>query len=347
MSVAASAKMALAFAELTGGVKFDGKKHRAEMSRFRAKKNHGGGGGGSGSARSNEGASGSGRADGRDSGTASKANKKKQKDLASRKRERARGVAEHAGDDAVEVFGTRKQKVGPSSARKRGDRGSSDSDASPDDETDSEADDASDSLETGLQAALREASADAARGSRASATEEAANALRKKYKIRIRDAGGGGAVSAASLFGFRRARRAVPRPRVREDAARSLSRSRLRDAHPDSAPGDPRVAGKPRAPRRRAHGLGENARVSPAHHLRFAFEGRYERRTSGVAPVTDERARAAVAQDPTFAVPRREHHQARSSRFVARPFFFLTQMRFSSLFFRRPEYTRRREKRRR
>ena len=73
MSVAASAKMALAFAELTGGVKFDGKKHRAEMSRFRAKKNHGGGGGGSGSARSNEGASGSGRADGRDSGTASKA----------------------------------------------------------------------------------------------------------------------------------------------------------------------------------------------------------------------------------------------------------------------------------
>ena len=34
MSVAAAAKMALAFAELTGGVKFDGKKHHAEMSRF-------------------------------------------------------------------------------------------------------------------------------------------------------------------------------------------------------------------------------------------------------------------------------------------------------------------------
>ena len=202
MSVAASAKMALAFAELTGGVKFDGKKHRAEMSRFSAKKNHGGGGGGSGSARSGEGASGSGRAGGHDSGDTGDKNKKKQKDLASRKRERARGVAEHAGDDAVEVFGTRKQKVGPSSARKRGDRGSSDSDASPDDETDSEADDASDSLETGLQAALREASADAARGSRASATEEAANALRKKYKIRIRDAGGEGRCPPPLSSGF-------------------------------------------------------------------------------------------------------------------------------------------------
>ena len=70
MSVAAAAKMALAFAELTGGVKFDGKKHHAEMSRFSVKKTHGGGGGGSGSARSGEGASGSGRTGGRDGGNA-------------------------------------------------------------------------------------------------------------------------------------------------------------------------------------------------------------------------------------------------------------------------------------
>ena len=71
MSVAAAAKMALAFAELTGGVKFDGKKHHAEMSRFSAKKTQQrGGGGGSGSARSGDGASGSGRTGGRAGGAA-------------------------------------------------------------------------------------------------------------------------------------------------------------------------------------------------------------------------------------------------------------------------------------
>ena len=57
MSVAASAKMALAFAELTGGVKF-GKKHRVEMDKFRQ-----GGGGGGGPSRTANGASGSGRDD--------------------------------------------------------------------------------------------------------------------------------------------------------------------------------------------------------------------------------------------------------------------------------------------
>jgi hypothetical protein len=41
MSEAASAKMALAFASLTGGVRFDGKRHRDDMKLFR----RGGGGG--------------------------------------------------------------------------------------------------------------------------------------------------------------------------------------------------------------------------------------------------------------------------------------------------------------
>ena len=215
MSAAASAKMALAFAELTGGVKFDGKKHRAVMSRFSAKKNHGGGGGGSGSARAGEGASGSGRAGGHDSGDTSDKNKKKQKDLASRERERARGVAERADDDAVEVFGTRRQKLGkPSGGRadvpSRGKRVKDDTrggadrvsrdapDASPRD-TDSEAHDGSDSLETGLRAALREASAPRRA---ASQTEEAAAALRKKHKIRVRDAGGEGRCPPPLSGGF-------------------------------------------------------------------------------------------------------------------------------------------------
>ena len=105
--------MALAFAELTGGVKFDGKKLiHAEMSRFSVKKTHGGGGGGSGSARSGEGASGSRRTGGRDGGNAGGSGKKKQKDLASRKRERARGeptTTPPSDDDAV-GFGVRHAK---------------------------------------------------------------------------------------------------------------------------------------------------------------------------------------------------------------------------------------------
>lgn len=218
MSVAAAAKMALAFAELTGGVKFDGKKHHAEMSRFSAKKTQQrGGGGGSGSARSGDGASGSGRTGGRDDGNAGGSGKKKQKDLASRKRERARGepTTTHADDDAVEVFGTRNQtrlkkragEPSPSPATKR--RGKDDtsdaSDASTDSETESELDSGSDSLETGLQEALREASkSEGPRGTGASSskTEEAANVLRKKYKIRVRDAGGEGRCPPPLAGGF-------------------------------------------------------------------------------------------------------------------------------------------------
>ena len=216
MSVAAAAKMALAFAELTGGVKFDGKKHHAEMSRFSAKKTHGGGGGGSGSARSGEGASGSGRTGGRDGGNAGGSGKKKQKDIASRKRERARGepTTTHADDDAVEVFGTRsktrlKKRAGepsPSPGKRRGKDDTSDaSDASTESETESELDAGSDSLETGLQEALREASkSEGLRGMGASSskTEEAANVLRKKYKIRVRDAGGEGRCPPPIAEGF-------------------------------------------------------------------------------------------------------------------------------------------------
>ena len=211
MSVAAAAKMALAFAELTGGVKFDGKKHHAEMSRFSVKKTHGGGGGGSGSARSGEGASGSGRTGGRDGGNAGGSGKKKQKDLASRKRGRAGGepTTTHADDDAVEVFGTRSQtrlkkragKPSPSPGKRRAkDKASDASDASTDSETESE-------LETGLQEALREASkSEGPRGKvaskKSSKTEEAANALRKKYKIRVRDAGGEGRCPPPLAEGF-------------------------------------------------------------------------------------------------------------------------------------------------
>ena len=223
MSVAASAKMALAFAELTGGVKFDGKKHRDEMSRFSAKKHNGGGGGGSvGSARSGEGASGSGRAGGHDAGDGGGASgsgnkKKKQKDLASRTRERARGVSERADDDAVEVFGTRSQNrrrgggapSASASSRKKPTAGESESSDSDDDiviDSDSETP-PSDSLETGLEAALRTASAEPPRSSK---IEEAANALRKKHKIRVRDAGGEGRCPPPLSSGFAEIARRYP-----------------------------------------------------------------------------------------------------------------------------------------
>ena len=216
MSVAASAKMALAFAELTGGVKFDGKKHRAEMSRFSAKKHNGGGGGGSvGSARSGEGASGSGRAGGHDAGDGGGASgsgnkKKKQKDLASRTRERARGVSERADDDAVEVFGTRSQnrKRGGASSRKKPTAGESESSDSENDiviDSDSETP-PSDSLETNLEAALRTSSAERS----SSKIEEAANVLRKKHKIRVRDAGGEGRCPPPLSAGFAEIARRYP-----------------------------------------------------------------------------------------------------------------------------------------
>ena len=216
MSVAASAKMALAFAELTGGVKFDGKKHRDEMSRFSAKKHNGGGGGGSvGSARSGEGASGSGRAGGHDAGDGGGASgsgnkKKKQKDLASRTRERARGVSERADDDAVEVFGTRSQnrKRGGASSRKKPTAGESESSDSENDiviDSDSETP-PSDSLETNLEAALRTSSAERS----SSKIEEAANVLRKKHKIRVRDAGGEGRCPPPLSAGFAEIARRYP-----------------------------------------------------------------------------------------------------------------------------------------
>jgi superfamily II RNA helicase len=224
MSVAASAKMALAFAELTGGVKFDGKKHRAEMSRFSAKKHNGGGGGGSvGSARSGEGASGSGRAGGHDAGDGGGASgsgnkKKKQKDLASRTRERARGVSNsRADDDAVEVFGTRSHNRSrrggapgaSASSRKKPTAGESDLSDSDDDiviDSDSETP-PSDSLETNLEAALRTSSAEPPRWSK---IEEAANVLRKKHKIRVRDAGGEGRCPPPLSLGFAEIRKRYP-----------------------------------------------------------------------------------------------------------------------------------------
>jgi ATP-dependent RNA helicase DDX52/ROK1 len=224
MSVAASAKMALAFAELTGGVKFDGKKHRAEMSRFSAKKHNGGGGGGSvGSARSGEGASGSGRAGGHDAGDGGGASgsgnkKKKQKDLASRARERARGVSNsRADDDAVEVFGTRSQNrrrggggapgASASSRRKRNEGESDLSDSENDIVIDSDSETPpSDSLDKGLEAAIRTSSAERS----SSKIEEAANVLRKKHKIRVRDAGGEGRCPPPLSLGFAEIRKRYP-----------------------------------------------------------------------------------------------------------------------------------------
>ena len=114
------------------------------------------------------------------------------------------------------MFGTRnqtrlKKRAGePSPSPREGRRGKDDtseldSDASTDSETESELDSGSDSLETGLQEALREASkSEGPRGTGASSskTEEAANVLRKKYKIRVRDAGGEGRCPPPLAGGF-------------------------------------------------------------------------------------------------------------------------------------------------
>ena len=202
MSVAASAKMALAFAELTGGVKF-GKKHRVEMDKFRQ-----GGGGGGGPSRTANGASGSGRDDygarGEDddghntSNTSKNTSKKKQKEAASRRRERERGVDGSYSDNvgAVTVFGQRNgagkgsghakdDTSGGKKAKKNKINGSSEKGKGKDDASDSEDDFAH--PPTSLQS---------------SKIEERANVLRKRFKIRVRDAGGEGRCPVPLSEGF-------------------------------------------------------------------------------------------------------------------------------------------------
>lgn len=206
MSIASSAKLQLAFAELTGGVKFCGKKHAAEMEKFRTKSAvSGGGGGGRGNADAV--ASGSGRGDGlrgpgdnetHVGGTAKQSNKKKNatKAEASRVREMGRGVVvgeweNHSdGDHGVAVFGkVKKQPAGrddakQSSGPKKGKPGSREQPPDADD---------FDAFEETLREAHQSAAGGSSRASNQfSKKEERANALRKRFKIRVRDAGGEG-----------------------------------------------------------------------------------------------------------------------------------------------------------
>ena len=178
MSDLAAAKAQLAFAELTGGVKFSGRKHGRDMAVFSRKKSSsqqngvGGGGGTAGSragdppaTRGHAGASASGRAHHVPAGTGSKKSKKG-------KASTGRGAADWkdlgGGDDDadgegdIDVFGGSASRA-------------------------SEGADASDKKEkkrrkSALQEAADEAAADV--GPR-SAQEEAANVLRKTHKIRV------------------------------------------------------------------------------------------------------------------------------------------------------------------
>ena len=169
MSSAASAKMALAFAELTGGVKFDGKRHRQEMSLFGG----GGGRGGEGAAdraRGSAGASASGRGAGEDADRDGASSKKRAKAAAAKRARRDGSLARDGSDDdeddgAIDVFGGGKFS---SAAKKKKFAAARDAD--------------------GTNRALADAASALAPAAR-SRQEEAANVLRKTHKIRVQGAG--------------------------------------------------------------------------------------------------------------------------------------------------------------
>ena len=179
MSSSASAKMALAFAELTGGVKFDGKRHRRDMALFGG----GGGRGGEGAAdrgRGSAGASASGRGAGEETGGGGAENarggggasaKRRAKAAAAKRARRDDPLARDASDDdeddgAIDVFGGGKS----SSAAKNKKKSAAALDAD------------------GTDRALADAASALAPAAR-SRQEEAANVLRKKHKIRVQGAG--------------------------------------------------------------------------------------------------------------------------------------------------------------
>ena len=173
MSDLAAAKAQLAFAELTGGVKFSGRKHGRDMAVFSRKKSSqqngvGGGGGTAGSragdppaTRGHAGASASGRAHDAPAGTGSK---KSKKGKASTGRDAADWKDLGGGDDDADGEGDI-DVFGGSASRASGGA------------------DASDKKEkkrrkSALQEAADEAAADR---SPRSAQEEAANILRKTH----------------------------------------------------------------------------------------------------------------------------------------------------------------------
>ena len=169
MSSAASAKMALAFAELTGGVKFDSKRHRQQMSLFGG----GGGRGGEGAAdraRGSAGASASGRGAGEDADRDGASSKKRAKAAAAKCARRDGSLARDGSDDdeddgAIDVFGGGKFS---SAAKKKKFAAARDAD--------------------GTNRALADAASALAPAVR-SRQEEAANVLRKTHKIRVQGAG--------------------------------------------------------------------------------------------------------------------------------------------------------------
>ena len=169
MSSAASAKMALAFAELTGGVKFDSKRHRQQMSLFGG----GGGRGGEGAAdraRGSAGASASGRGAGEDADRDGASSKKRAKAAAAKCARRDGSLARDGSDDdeddgAIDVFGGGKFS---SAAKKKKFAAARDAD--------------------GTNRALADAASALAPAAR-SRQEEAANVLRKTHKIRVQGAG--------------------------------------------------------------------------------------------------------------------------------------------------------------
>ena len=177
MSDLAAVKAQLAFAELTGGVKFSGRKHGRDMAVFSRKKssqqNGVGGGGGTAGARAGDppatrghaGASASGRAHDAPAGTGSK---KSKKGKASTGRDAADWKDLGGGDDDADGEGDI-DVFGGSASRASGGA------------------DASDKKEkkrrkSALQEAADEAAADR---SPRSAQEEAANILRKTHKIKV------------------------------------------------------------------------------------------------------------------------------------------------------------------
>jgi len=176
MSDLAAAKAQLAFAELTGGVRFSGRKHGRDMAVFnrggkKSSQSGVGGGGAVGTTRDDDdarvraaGASGSGRA--RAASTTSKSKRSKKSNASDGKdaadwNELGGGQESSDGEGDIDVFGGSASKKSDDGTGEKGEK-------------------------RRRKSALQEA-ADAATGDKGprSALEEAANVLRKRHKIRV------------------------------------------------------------------------------------------------------------------------------------------------------------------
>ena len=295
MSDLAAAKAQLAFAELTGGVRFSGRKHGRDMAVFnRGKKSQQSGVGGGGAVGTGDdddarvraaGASGSGRA--REPSTKPKSKRSKNskasdgKDAADWNELGGGQDTSSDGEGDIDVFGGSASKKSDDVTGEKGEK-------------------------RRRKSALQEA-ADAATGDKGprSALEEASNVLRKRHKIRV--------AGAARIL-----RRPSHQTRPRAQDARTARGGWVRDTHADPAAGDTHLTGRERVAGGGADGVGQDARFFTPDGHEASRQGRRRGWPTGAAAVAHEGARAAVVQDPQAAMPRDQLTQVRSGYLLTR-----------------------------